>query len=405
VTRISGFRAGAIIEPDATHDGAGGALPVIGGVGDDTLRGDRGRDELWGGAGDDRLAGEAGADTLWGGDGEDMLLGGRGDDMLEGGPGADAFVFRSGTEGADTIADWGDGDDRIELGALLRRLGLGAGDVLLDDAAVPDATILSIAGTGVSVTILGTRAEDFDLSALAATGVVHAASGRGAASAPPPVVLEQVPAYALYHGCGPTSVASVLGYWDLRGLSGLLDAEGWEAMRLTANVRDLISSPEHNAKFGPTPDDPDLPVPPETSIADFLNTSEGRLGTGWTLLSAMEPGIEAYAAMRGHALDAWSVRFADLGWEEVVREIDAGRPMIFLVDTEGDGVTGHFAPVLGYQDRGEAGGRWFGAYTTWTEEERVEWFEYRPMTVGEAWGVGYVTFVQPVPGGSDAVFA
>ncbi len=46
-----------------------------------------------------------------------------------------------------------------------------------------------------------------------------------------------------------------------------------------------------------------------------------------------------------------------------------------------------------------------GAYTTWTEEEQVEWFEWRPIAAGDAWGVGYVTFAQEVPGAADAVFA
>jgi hypothetical protein len=86
-------------------------------------------------------------------------------------------------------------------------------------------------------------------------------------------VLDEVPAYNWYHGCGPTASASVIGYYDLHGYPQLFDAQGWDAVRLTENVQDQISSPQHNAKYDSTPDDLTLPVPPPTSLADFMHTS------------------------------------------------------------------------------------------------------------------------------------
>jgi len=210
-----------------------------------------------------------------------------------------------------------------------------------------------------------------------------------------PVVLDGVPAYNWYHGCGPTAVASVLGYWDLRGYPKFLDAEGWDQVRFTWEVRDHIASPAHEAKYGPTPDNPNLPHPAPDSLAGFLGTSLDPLGYGWTWLSQMEPGIEGYASFRGHEVDAWSAWVGTIGWEDIVHEIDAGRPMVFLVDTEGDGITDHFVPILGYDDRGEEG-LWYGAYTTWSEEEAVEWFAFAPMAVGRSWGVAFVTFIHPL---------
>jgi hypothetical protein len=210
-------------------------------------------------------------------------------------------------------------------------------------------------------------------------------------------LLDHVPAYSWYHGCGPTAVASILGYWDLLGYENYFGASGWDQVRYTANVQDEISSPAHNAKYDPTPDNASLPVPSMTSIADFLHTSQDPLGYGWTYLSEIAPGMEAYANSRGEPLDAWSVSFDSATWQALVREIDAGRPSVFLVDTNGDAVTDHFVPVLGYEDRGAAG-LWYGAYTTWSEDETVSWFPFRPMADGTSWGVGYATFVDQQPG-------
>ena len=39
-----------------------------------------------------------------------------------------------------------------------------------------------------------------------------------------PVLLENVPAYDWYHGCGPTAAASIIGYYDMQGYSNLFDA-------------------------------------------------------------------------------------------------------------------------------------------------------------------------------------
>lgn len=118
----------------------------IGGIKDDTIRGDNGNDDLfgnggndqlYGGAGDDEifgnngndlLSGERGADWLNGGAGNDRIFGGwdndtlisgSGNDILNGGLGSDLFVFNysdftSGTVSQDIIEDFSD-QDRINL--------------------------------------------------------------------------------------------------------------------------------------------------------------------------------------------------------------------------------------------------------------------------------------------------
>ena len=88
---------------------------------------------LWGNAGDNRLLGGGGADRLYGGDGDDRLWGGVGNDVLRGdagadqltgGAGSDRFVFASVSDtgataqSADTITDFAQGADKIDLSAI-----------------------------------------------------------------------------------------------------------------------------------------------------------------------------------------------------------------------------------------------------------------------------------------------
>lgn len=103
--------------------GKGGKDILIGGAGKDTLIGGTGKDDLNGGGGKDTLRGGAGNDTLEGGGGRDVIRGDRGKDSLSGGGGRDTFVVRS-KDGLDTITDFQDGRDRIQLKGKLKVDGL-----------------------------------------------------------------------------------------------------------------------------------------------------------------------------------------------------------------------------------------------------------------------------------------
>ena len=85
---------------------------------DNVLDGGAGDDALYGGpgGGDDVMLGNAGNDRLFGGLGNDRLDGGAGNDRLAGGAGTDVFVFAPG-HGADTITDFANSQDRIDLTA------------------------------------------------------------------------------------------------------------------------------------------------------------------------------------------------------------------------------------------------------------------------------------------------
>ncbi|MCV2447372.1 beta strand repeat-containing protein [Paracoccus sp. DMF] len=95
-------------------NGSNFADRLLGNAANNVLNGAGGNDRLEGQGGNDTLNGGIGADTLLGGLGNDVLNGGVGNDLLNGGAGADAFVFAV-NNGADRIADWQDGIDRIRI--------------------------------------------------------------------------------------------------------------------------------------------------------------------------------------------------------------------------------------------------------------------------------------------------
>ncbi len=92
--------------------GNGGSDKVIGGGGNDDIRTGGGADNGKGGGGDDMLKGQGGADRLNGGGGTDTLEGGRADDTLKGGGGVDHFMYKPGA-GNDVILDFGGGDQIV----------------------------------------------------------------------------------------------------------------------------------------------------------------------------------------------------------------------------------------------------------------------------------------------------
>lgn len=103
--------------------GGAGNDTVRGAAGNDTIYGGLGNDDLAGGAGHDLIFGSVGANTIWGGLGNDTIHAGTGRDVMTGGPGADTFVFASAAHigigaGRDVIADFTNGEDRINLTAL-----------------------------------------------------------------------------------------------------------------------------------------------------------------------------------------------------------------------------------------------------------------------------------------------
>ncbi len=111
--------------------GGSGIDMVNGGIGNDTLFGQEGNDILNGGTGDDILAGgsdddllngDNDDDRLFGQSGNDTLNGGAGDDDLAGGANHDIFQFDANWN-HDTILDWANGINTIDLSSLNTNIG------------------------------------------------------------------------------------------------------------------------------------------------------------------------------------------------------------------------------------------------------------------------------------------
>ena len=100
--------------------------------------------------------GTANADTLTGGAGDDTITGLAGDDTLTGGDGADKFVFASG-HGNDTITDFTDGEDTIDLSAFTSITGFGDLTVTQNGGN----TVITIPGGG-TITLQGFTSTDLD---------------------------------------------------------------------------------------------------------------------------------------------------------------------------------------------------------------------------------------------------
>lgn len=209
-----------------------------------------------------------------------------------------------------------------------------------------------------------------------------------------------VPAYIWRHGCGPTAVGMVAGYYDARGFSNFFDGD---AATQTSAVNQGIASqrtssnPGHYEDYSlPLDDSEPSPLRDNSenggahqsdSIADFMRTSWSLDGMqyGWSWSDRLPPALVAYAALKdtNYQVDFVELGFAQMPWDFLTNEIDNNRPMVFLVDSNADGYTDHFVPIVGYRISGDT--YQYGCLDTWGTA--VRWEEYQGMQAGRAWGV------------------
>jgi Ca2+-binding RTX toxin-like protein len=110
-------------------------------------------------AGADRLFGGDFNDSLSGGDGNDVLGGKAGDDLLTGGAGADTFVYARFGEQHDTVTDFQQGQDVIDV-ASANISSFATVQQLLSDDAQGNAVITTVFdGVSSTMTLTGISAE------------------------------------------------------------------------------------------------------------------------------------------------------------------------------------------------------------------------------------------------------
>ncbi len=219
---------------------------------------------------------------------------------------------------------------------------------------------------------------------------------------PDAVVLAGVPTYIWHHGCGPTAAGMVIGYWDGHGFPNLVAGD---ASTQTPAANEMMASegsasnysdyclPMDSGQPAPLPDLSEPPLGdehPDECVADYMKTSQSHSGNfyGWSWFSHVEPSLlgyvnslaQPYSVSAGNLYMSYSPY---LTWDSLRVEIDAGRPLVFLVDTDANGGTDHFVPVLGYDEIG--GQRYYACYNTWDSD--LHWFEFEPMAAGQPWGI------------------
>jgi hypothetical protein len=222
-------------------------------------------------------------------------------------------------------------------------------------------------------------------------------------------IISGVPSYLWRHGCGPTAAGMVIGYWDGNGYDNLISGS---ASSQTFLVNQAIASGGNSSNPNPPgserhyedyacpedyypnmkPDDyitkgrtPHL----DNSLADFMNTSKSTSNNyyGWSWFSDVVDSLEGYVKSINPQYEpfAYNLVWGELTWEKYCNEIDAGRPVVLLVDTNGDGSTDHFITAIGYDDSNN-----YACYNTW--DNNVHWYDFSKISGGNAWGIYGATF-------------
>ena len=154
--------AATIVPASDPWNGTDNGETLIDNAGDTTINAMGGNDIVMGGEGNDTIDGGAGNDLLLGEEGDDTITGGAGDDVLIGGSGEDTFVFAAG-HGEDTIMDFTNGTDTIDLGAFT---GISQYSDVSDNATqVGDDVVIDLSSFGGGTITI----ENFALSDLDAT--------------------------------------------------------------------------------------------------------------------------------------------------------------------------------------------------------------------------------------------
>jgi hypothetical protein len=128
----------------------------------------------------------------------------------------------------------------------------------------------------------------------------------------------------------------------------------------------------------------------------LLAAAMGTTGSGATNVMDVAPGIERYTQgkLTATTLDYREFSYSgNSAWLNYTNEIDAGRPVLMSVDSNGDWNCDHAVTAIGYDDRG-TNGLYYGFYTGWEDTERIQWERFAWSVFNtESWGIGFGTFV------------
>ena len=220
------------------------------------------------------------------------------------------------------------------------------------------------------------------------------------------VLITGVPAYYWRHGCGPTAAGMLIGYYDTHSYPWLIPGDSstqtYAVDEAIASQNTPTSISNHYEDYSkPLDDYPVLyldrsgaPVGDEhisNSIADFMFTSFSSQNNryGWSWSNHVGPALVNYVHLKQPTA---AVNYSNYGWggslwSQYQTEINANRPVVFLVDSSGDGGTDHFITGIGYEEVG--GVKTYATWDTWYDT--VRWQEFVQMQNGKAWGIYQMT--------------
>jgi hypothetical protein len=208
-------------------------------------------------------------------------------------------------------------------------------------------------------------------------------------------LINDVPAYIWYNGCGPTSLGMIIGYWDAHGYDNLIPGGNNWATNQTA-IQNVIASPGSVRDYSPTPDRVATVADPyhtDDSLADFTDCSRDQLGFGSSYLGMQSSALTNYMAYCGY--DGARTGFSSYNsiWYMLTTQIDKGDPVQIMVDSNADGTVDHFITGIGYDY--VDGVKEFACYNTW--DYNIHWYELAPVGVGVPFGAYAVTYMTPPP--------
>ncbi|MGI5820290.1 MAG: PEP-CTERM sorting domain-containing protein [Armatimonadota bacterium] len=241
--------------------------------------------------------------------------------------------------------------------------------------------------------------------------------------------LDDVPDYLWYYGCSPTAGGNLIGYWDNQpGYENLYAGTAPMTAPHSDPIYDIITSPEHITEPY-TPNECAHTNAPN-SLSCFMHTDPSNGGSySWNIATGLrrfaawdDPNTEVnesydftsfvYYAPQAHWADIFNE--AAFTFNDLVREIDSGRPLLLNMSLVGGG---HSVAAYGYwiDDDGD---RWFATRDTWRDGDSTgymgvdarlssgqEWWRYtHQQVVGSAGDEYFVSSAVPfIPNDSGPI--
>ncbi len=206
------------------------------------------------------------------------------------------------------------------------------------------------------------------------------------------IIISGVPSYLWHRGCGPTSLGMLIGYYDTHGFSDLI--KGIASIQ-TNVVNDAIANDEHYNDYSlPLDYYPNIEqdksdlggAHTSDCIADFMETSWSSKSNywGWSWSYKIDDAFRDYVNMQNseyETFEAFEYFSASTSWAIFTNEINNDRPVILVVDSDGDGSTDHFVTGIGYDDSNKN----YAIYDTW--DRNIHWYQWRKLSTNYSWGI------------------